>query len=144
VIKLGLDPAGPLIGQNLCGCFMEVPVRNHFQRFSRRSNFIYKSNTEKFFDQNSFSHKLSAIDNLGAVRMATNSHTHPHGRPINILKFGEGKKIIVENAELDKMFLHPDVKNRKVVVVSIIGAFRRGKSFFLDYCLRFLYSNVSD
>jgi atlastin len=75
--------------------------------------------------------------------MATNSHDHPHGRSINVLKFGDESKILVDNAELDKMFLHPDVKNRKVVVFSIIGAFRRGKSFFLDYCLRFLYANVS-
>lgn len=33
------------------------------------------------------------------------------------------------------------MKDRKVVVVSIVGAFRKGKSFFLDYCLRFLYGN---
>jgi atlastin len=71
------------------------------------------------------------------------SHEHPFGRAVNILKFTDTKKIIVDNAELDKMFLHPEVKNRKVVAFSIIGAFRRGKSFFLDYCLRFLYANVS-
>lgn len=71
------------------------------------------------------------------------SHSHPFGKPINVLKFGEGNKVIVDNEELKKMFLHQDVKNRKVVVFSIIGAFRKGKSFFLDYCLRFLYANVS-
>jgi atlastin len=75
--------------------------------------------------------------------MASASHSHPFGHPISVLKFGEGSKIIVENTELEKMFLHAEVKNRKVVVFSIIGAFRRGKSFFLDYCLRFLYANVS-
>lgn len=79
---------------------------------------------------------------LKIVEMSS-EHTHPFGKPVNVLKFGEGNKVIIDNAELDKMFLHPDVKNRKVVVFSIIGAFRRGKSFFLDYCLRFLYANVS-
>lgn len=73
----------------------------------------------------------------------SDSHAHPFGKPVNILKFGEGNKVIVDNKELNKMFLHQEVKNRKVVVFSIIGAFRRGKSFFLDYCLRFLYANVS-
>lgn len=75
-------------------------------------------------------------------KMSHSSHTHPFGKSINVLKFGEGNKVIIDGPELDKMFLHPDVKNRKVVVFSIIGAFRRGKSFFLDYCLRFLYANV--
>jgi atlastin len=71
------------------------------------------------------------------------SHDHPHGKSVNVLKFGEANKVIVDDAALNKMLLHPDVKNRKVVVFSIIGAFRKGKSFFLDYCLRFLYANVS-
>ena len=66
-----------------------------------------------------------------------------HPRPVNVLKFDESNKIIIDNAELDKMFLHPEVKNRKVVVFSISGAFRKGKSFFLNYCLRFMYANVS-
>ena len=69
--------------------------------------------------------------------------SHPFGKPVSVLKFDDSNKIIIDNAELDKMFLYPEVKNRKVVVLSIIGAFRKGKSFFLDYCLRFLYANVS-
>lgn len=73
---------------------------------------------------------------------STSVHTHPFGRPVNVLKFDEKKKFIVDSPELDKMFLHEDVKNRKIVVFSVIGAFRGGKSFFLDYCLRFMYANV--
>lgn len=65
------------------------------------------------------------------------------GNIVNVLKFGEHNQVIVDNAELDKMFSHPDVKDRKIMVFSIIGAFRTGKSFFLDYCLRYLYANVS-
>jgi len=71
------------------------------------------------------------------------SHEHPYGKPVNVLRFTETKQVQVDKAELEKMFDHQEVKNRKVVVFSIIGAFRRGKSFFLDYCLRFLYANVS-
>lgn len=67
-------------------------------------------------------------------------HVHPFGHSVNVLKFGENNEVLVDDHELEKMFLHPDVKNRKVVVFSIIGAFRGGKSFFLDYCLRFLYA----
>ncbi|KAG5673109.1 hypothetical protein PVAND_003183 [Polypedilum vanderplanki] len=45
--------------------------------------------------------------------------------------------------ELEALLLHPEVVNRKIVLLSIVGAFRRGKSFFLDYCLRFLYANYA-
>ena len=76
--------------------------------------------------------------------MASNvDHTHPHGKAVNVLKFSEGNKVIIDEPALKKMFMHPEVKNRKVITFSIIGAFRKGKSFFLDYCLRFLYANVS-
>ena len=71
---------------------------------------------------------------------------HKYGSPSNILEFqqvGNKTKVIVDNNALDGIFLHPEVKNRKIVIVSIVGAFRKGKSFFMDYCLRFMYANVS-
>lgn len=69
--------------------------------------------------------------------------THLYGKPINVLKFNKEKKLLFDKTELDEIFLQPEIKARKIVVVSIIGAFRKGKSFFLDYCLRFMYANVS-
>ncbi|CAG9811378.1 unnamed protein product [Chironomus riparius] len=68
-------------------------------------------------------------------------HTHPHGKPISILTFSDNKEVIVDNRELEKIFNHPEIQDRKVVILSLIGAFRGGKSFFLDYCLRFLYAH---
>lgn len=48
------------------------------------------------------------------------------------------------NEEVLKEILQHDlVKNRKIAIVSIAGAFRRGKSFLLDYFLRYMYTNVS-
>lgn len=67
---------------------------------------------------------------------------HSHGEAVSILSFVERK--MVTNDELrESILLHPEVINRKIVVVSIIGAFRKGKSFLMDYCLRFMYANVS-
>jgi atlastin len=71
---------------------------------------------------------------------------HPHGKGENLVRIVRK----LERAEfhgnmelINKTFLHPDVKERKIVVFSIIGAYRQGKSFFLDYCLRYLYATVS-
>jgi atlastin len=69
------------------------------------------------------------------------------GKPVTILTFNTHKeneqKVILEEKELEGILLHPEVKDRKVVVFSILGVFRQGKSFLLGYVLRFLYANVS-
>jgi atlastin len=66
-----------------------------------------------------------------------------YGEPLNVLKFSNSS-LEFDKAALESLLLHPQVKDRKIVVLSIVGAFRKGKSFFLDYCLRFLYGNVSE
>lgn len=66
-----------------------------------------------------------------------------YGEPLSLIKFNDVRSFEFNKAALDELLLHPEVKTRKVVVFSIVGAFRKGKSFFLDYCLRFLYANVS-
>jgi hypothetical protein len=43
---------------------------------------------------------------------------------------------------LSRVLLHPKVKDRKVVVLSVAGAYRKGKSFLLDFFLRYLYAKV--
>ena len=68
---------------------------------------------------------------------------HPYGEAKSVLSFGADNTSIVNKATLNDIFDHPEVKNRKIVTFSVIGAFRKGKSFLLDYCLRFLYANVS-
>jgi atlastin len=65
-----------------------------------------------------------------------------HGEPLKVINFANST-LEFDRAALESLLLHPQVKDRKVVVLSIVGAFRKGKSFFLDYCLRFLYANVS-
>ena len=67
---------------------------------------------------------------------------HVYGKPVNILNFSADNKVLFDKTALDEIFLDPEVKPRKIVIVSIIGAFRKGKSFFLNYCLRYMYANV--
>lgn len=47
------------------------------------------------------------------------------------------------DAVLKEILQNSLVKDRKIAIISITGAFRRGKSFLLDYFLRYLYTNVS-
>ncbi|CAG9808589.1 unnamed protein product [Chironomus riparius] len=69
------------------------------------------------------------------------THDHPFGKPICIWNFTDQKKVLIDSEGLGNIFNHPEIKDRKVAIISLIGAFRSGKSFFLDYCLRFLYAH---
>ena len=67
---------------------------------------------------------------------------HNYGVAANILSF-DSNGMNTDDELRESILLHPEVKDRKIVVVSVIGAFRKGKSFLMDYCLRFMYANVS-
>jgi hypothetical protein len=64
------------------------------------------------------------------------------GRQRRIINFAKNKATIDETV-ITRIILHPEVKHRKIVALSIVGAFRKGKSFLLDYMLRYLYYTVS-
>jgi pantothenate kinase-related protein Tda10 len=51
-------------------------------------------------------------------------------------------KVILHEEQIEKILLHPEVAQRKVVIISILGALREGKSFLLNYLQRFLYAKV--
>lgn len=55
----------------------------------------------------------------------------------------ESHSFLLSEEALTKLILKNDVKNRDVVIVSVAGAFRKGKSFLLDFFLRYLYAKVS-
>lgn len=69
---------------------------------------------------------------------------HPFGNPFTVLNFFEDFENSIANEQLIKMFEHPDVKTMNIVALSIVGPYRKGKSLFLNYCLRYLYGHVSD
>ena len=91
---------------------------------------------------------LSSIIILVIIsHVSSSSDIHPQGESKQILSINDingTKQYITEIFNIEEIFLHPEVKDRKIVVLSIIGAYRKGKSFFLDYCLRFFYANVSN
>jgi len=67
---------------------------------------------------------------------------NPSGKPQSLLKFSTEGKIEIDNEILTRCFEYSEVSQRKIVAFSIIGAYRKGKSLFMNYCLRYLYANV--
>lgn len=68
--------------------------------------------------------------------------TQKLAKPLKVFEFSDSERDNLSFDELEKFFNNPKIKQRKIVILSVVGAFRRGKSFFLDYCLRYLYANV--
>uniref|UniRef100_A0A3P8USQ3 Atlastin GTPase 2 n=1 Tax=Cynoglossus semilaevis TaxID=244447 RepID=A0A3P8USQ3_CYNSE len=60
-------------------------------------------------------------------------------RPIQIVLANEAEHTFeLDTAALEKILLQDHVKDLNVVVVSVAGAFRKGKSFLLDFMLRYM------
>lgn len=49
----------------------------------------------------------------------------------------------LQTEQMKPILENENIKNRNVVVVSIAGAFRQGKSFLLNFFLRYLHAQVS-
>ena len=66
---------------------------------------------------------------------------HSH-RPIQIVTAHMDHKFELNIETLEEILLSNEVKDKPVVVLTVAGAFRKGKSFLLDFLLRFLDNTV--
>lgn len=64
------------------------------------------------------------------------------GRPIKIMAYKEDHQFDLDEQALESILLQDHVKDRHMVVVSVAGAFRKGKSFLLDFLLRYMQAKV--
>ncbi|CAH1125712.1 unnamed protein product [Ceutorhynchus assimilis] len=62
----------------------------------------------------------------------------PHAVPIIVA--GPDHSFQLDEDALKKVLLRDEIKDRYVVVISVAGAFRHGKSFLLDFFLRYMNS----
>lgn len=56
----------------------------------------------------------------------------------------QGDTLTLNTEVLERILNRPDVRDRKLAVISITGAVRKGKSFLLNFFLRYLKSQYSN
>uniref|UniRef100_A0A3B3QKA5 GB1/RHD3-type G domain-containing protein n=1 Tax=Paramormyrops kingsleyae TaxID=1676925 RepID=A0A3B3QKA5_9TELE len=59
-----------------------------------------------------------------------------------VLAHEDSHRFELDEAALERVLLQEHVRDLHVVVVSVAGAFRKGKSFLLDFMLRYMYNQV--
>jgi len=76
---------------------------------------------------------------LDAYTMAAMDELPEEPCPLQIINFdGESHTFSLNVELLEKILLSEEVKDRKIMVVTVAGAFRQGKSFILNFFLRYL------
>lgn len=63
--------------------------------------------------------------------------------PIQLIEVGNDHKFTLNEESLKKILLQDDIKDRSVAIISVAGDLRKGKSFLLNFFLRYLYAKVS-
>lgn len=65
--------------------------------------------------------------------------------PVQIVVADEDEhQFSLDEQALERILLQEHIRDLNVVVVSVAGAFRKGKSFLLDFMLRYMYNQVRD
>ena len=65
------------------------------------------------------------------------------GKPVQIVLAREDHTFELDEEALANIVCQEHVKDKHIAVISVAGAFRKGKSFLLDFFLRYLKANVS-
>ena len=60
-----------------------------------------------------------------------------NGEAIQIVKPKEGGGFVLEKSQLEKIVSNRELRNLEVMILSVAGAFRKGKSFLLNLILRY-------
>lgn len=88
----------------------------------------------------------SSIDPASVTASVTSSITSSYAevslpgaaRPVQIVLAKEDHTFELDHEALQEILLSEEVRDKSVVVLSVAGAFRKGKSFLLDFLLRYL------
>uniref|UniRef100_A0A3P8VC35 Atlastin GTPase 1 n=1 Tax=Cynoglossus semilaevis TaxID=244447 RepID=A0A3P8VC35_CYNSE len=65
-------------------------------------------------------------------------------RPVQVLLVKDDHTFELDEVALNRILMSEEVRDREVVAISVAGAFRKGKSFLMDFMLRYMYNHASE
>lgn len=74
-------------------------------------------------------HSIAELESAHAIQIVTPANNH---------------SFQLKLSELNQLLQVDSIKDRNVVVISIAGAFRQGKSFLLNFFIKFLNAQVTN
>ncbi|XP_041418126.1 atlastin-2 isoform X1 [Xenopus laevis] len=78
------------------------------------------------------------------IQLNSDTEVMEKPRPIQIvLAHEDDHNFELDETALESILMQDHIRDLNVVVLSVAGAFRKGKSFLLDFMLRFMYSQSS-
>ncbi|XP_018120611.1 atlastin-2-like isoform X2 [Xenopus laevis] len=86
----------------------------------------------------------SEENNVEEIQLNSDTEVMEKPRPIQIvLAHEDDHNFELDETALESILMQEHIRDLNVVVLSVAGAFRKGKSFLLDFMLRFMYSQSS-
>ncbi|KAJ8361441.1 hypothetical protein SKAU_G00179660 [Synaphobranchus kaupii] len=85
------------------------------------------------------------LSNLEAELQLNGEEPAERAGPVQVvLAHEDSHSFELDEAALERVLLQEHIRDLSVVVLSVAGAFRKGKSFLLDFMLRYMYSKSCD
>ncbi|MGH0141477.1 UNVERIFIED_CONTAM: hypothetical protein FKN15_021444 [Acipenser sinensis] len=113
---------------------------------AEESGLRFRNHSEQNSKNNAFVEGVSGVEDvaLNSEDVFLNSEDVPmkEARPIQIvLAHEDDHNFELDEEALERILMQEHIRDLNVVVVSVAGAFRKGKSFLLDFMLRYMYNN---
>ncbi|MGH0153379.1 UNVERIFIED_CONTAM: hypothetical protein FKN15_025048 [Acipenser sinensis] len=113
---------------------------------AEESGLRFRNHSEQNSKNNAFVEGVSGVEDvaLNSEDVFLNSEDVPmkEARPIQVvLAHEDDHNFELDEEALERILMQEHIRDLNVVVVSVAGAFRKGKSFLLDFMLRYMYNN---
>ncbi|XP_033874585.2 atlastin-2 isoform X2 [Acipenser ruthenus] len=113
---------------------------------AEESGLRFRNHSEQNCKNKAFVEGVSGVEDvaLNSEDVFLNSEDVPmkEARPIQIvLAHEDDHNFELDEEALERILMQAHIRDLNVVVVSVAGAFRKGKSFLLDFMLRYMYNN---
>ncbi|XP_036386302.1 atlastin-2-like isoform X2 [Megalops cyprinoides] len=114
---------------------------------AEKSGLRNRNHSEQNCKSNIFEEGVSGVEDVPPVEAPPDGEDEAMeeaARPVQIVLADEDEhNFELDERALERILLQEHVRDLNVVVVSVAGAFRKGKSFLLDFMLRYMYSQTS-